>query len=109
MDDPVKYVKEKLDLFLTIAKKDPMEAVRFVPEVAGGLGVLVVTLIAFIAGAIAMSSSAPSKEDVKQAAKKAKEAAVDTKDRAVDAASTGVETAKAEANKRTTRSTAAAE
>src|SRR5690349_5368947 len=45
-EDPVKYVKEKLDLFISIAKTDPVEAIRFLPEVAGGIGVLLVTLIA---------------------------------------------------------------
>jgi calnexin len=110
-DDPVKYVKEKLDLFITIAKKDPMEAIRFLPEVAGGIGVVVVTVLALLVGAIGFSSSsaAPSKEDVKKSAEKAKEKAVEAKDQAADAASSGVETVKAEVNKRTTRSSGAAE
>src|SRR3954467_2444837 len=29
-DYPVAYIKEKLDLFLTIAKRDPIESVKFV-------------------------------------------------------------------------------
>ena len=107
MDDPVLYVREKFELFLTIAKRDPIEAIKFVPEVAGGLGALVVLLIAFVAAAIGMSSpAAPSKEDIKKAAQKAKDSAKDAKDQAVDAAASGVETAKGEINKRTTRSTA---
>ncbi len=110
-DDPVKYVKEKLELFITIAKKDPVEAIRFLPEVAGGIGVIIVTVLALLIGAVGFgsSSAAPSKEDVKKAAEKAKEKALDVKDQAVDAASSGVETAKAEVNKRTTRSSGAAE
>jgi calnexin len=111
-DDPVKYVKEKLDLFITIAKKDPVEAIRFLPEVAGGIGVAVVTLLALLISVIgfgASSSAAPSKEDVKKAADKAKEKAVEVKDQVVDAASSGVDTAKAEVSKRTTRSSGAAE
>jgi calnexin len=109
-DDPVTYVKEKFDLFLTIAKRDPIEAVKFVPEVAGGLGALVVALIAFVVGAISLSSPAtPSKEDIKKAAQKAKDTAVSAKDQAVDAAASGADTVKAEANKRTTRSAAPSE
>lgn len=110
-DDPVTYVKEKLDLFITIAKKDPMEAIRFLPEVAGGIGVAVVTVLALLIGAIGFgsSSTAPSKEDIKKTAEKAKDKAVEAKDQAVDAASSGVETAKAEVNKRTTRSSGSAE
>lgn len=110
-EDPVKYVKEKLDLFITLAKKDPMEAIRFLPEVAGGIGVVVITVVALLIGAIGFgsSSSAPSQEDIKKAAEKAKEKAIEAKDQAVDAASSGVETVKAEVNKRTTRSSGAAE
>src|SRR5271154_4223092 len=108
MDDPVTYVKEKFELFITIAKRDPMEAIRFVPEVAGGLGALVVLLVALVAGAIAMSRpAAPSKEDMKKAAQKAKAAVTDVKDKAADAVTSGADTAKAEVNKRATRSTVA--
>jgi calnexin len=109
-DDPVTYVKEKFDLFLTIAKRDPIEAIKFVPEIAGGLGALVVVLIAFVVGAISLSSpAAPSKEDVKKAAQKAKDSAVSAKDHAADSVSSGADAAKAEVNKRTTRSNAPAE
>ena len=109
-DDPVTYVKEKFDLFLTIAKRDPIEAIKFVPEIAGGLGALVVVLIAFVVGAISLSSpAAPSKEDVKKAAQKVKDSAASAKDQAVDSVSSGADAAKAEVNKRTTRSNAPAE
>lgn len=106
-EDPVKYVKERLELFVTLAKKDPVEAIRFLPEVAGGIGVVAVTVLAVLIGAIVGltgSSSVPTKEDVKKAAEKAKAKTVDAKDQAVDAASSGIETAKADVNKRTTRS-----
>ena len=112
MDDPVKYVTEKLDLFITLAKKDPVEAIRFLPEVAGGIGVAIITVVALLIGAVGLGASspaAPSKEDIKKAAEKAKDKAVQAKDQAVDAASSGVETAKAEVNKRTTRSSGSAE
>ena len=108
MDDPVTYVKEKLDLFITLAKKDPVEAIKFMPEIAGGIGGALALVIAVVF-ALLGSGSAPSKEDIKKSAQKAKESAVDAKDKAADAVSSGADTAKAEVNKRTTRSTAATE
>jgi len=105
-DDPVKYVQEKINLFIEIAKRDPVEAVKFVPEVAGGLGVLLVTVLAIIVTTVVGSGAAPSKEQVKAQAKKAKDAAVDAKDKAAEAVSSGAEKAQAEVNKRTTRSSA---
>ena len=104
MDDPVTYVKEKVNLFITIAKSDPVEAIRFVPEVAGGLGVLAVTLIAVILGAVGMGSSPPPQ--VKKAVEKTKENAAIAKDKVAEAASSGAEKVQAEVNKRTTRSSA---
>lgn len=105
-DDPVTYIKEKVKLFAEIAQRDPVEAIKFVPEVAGGLGVLVVTIFAILISALVGSGAAPSKEQVKAQADKAKKAAVDAKDKAAEAVSTGAEKAQADVNKRATRSTA---
>jgi calnexin len=105
-DDPVTYVKEKFDLFVEIAKRDPVEAVKFVPEVAGGLGVIAVTIIALLASLLIGSGAAPSQEQVKAQAKKAKAQAVDAKDKAAEAVASGSEKAQAEVNKRTTRANA---
>ncbi|KAF9735762.1 hypothetical protein PMIN06_010011 [Paraphaeosphaeria minitans] len=105
-DDPVLYVKEKVNLFIEIFQRDPVEAVKFVPEVAGGLGVIVVTVLAILASALFGSGAAPSTEQVKAQAEKAKKAAVDAKDKVAEAAATGAEKAQAEVNKRTTRSSA---
>ena len=106
-DDPVLYIKEKFNLFVEIAKRDPVEAIKFVPEVAGGLGVLAVTIIAILASLLGGgAAAAPSKEQLKAQAEKAKKAAVDAKDKAAEAVSTGAEKAQAEVNKRTTRSNA---
>jgi calnexin len=105
-DDPVRYVKEKTALFVEIAKRDPVEAIKFVPEVAGGLGVIAVTIFALLASLVLGSGAAPSKEQVKAQATKAKGAAVDAKDKAAAAVATGAEKAQAEVNKRTTRSNA---
>lgn len=100
LDDPVTYVKEKLDLFLTIAAKDPVEAIKFVPEVPTAIGGLLVTILA-LAG-ILTSGGAPA--PVKKAAADVKEKAKDAKDKAAEAVATGAENVKAEANKRATRS-----
>ncbi|KAK1752457.1 Calnexin [Echria macrotheca] len=99
-DDPVKYITEKLDLFLTIAKRDPVEAIKFVPEVAGGLAAIALTLVAVLLSALGGGSAVPA----------AKKAVVDVKDKAKDlkgevkAAASGADTGKTEASKRNTRS-----
>ncbi|KAI9745209.1 MAG: hypothetical protein M1818_001487 [Claussenomyces sp. TS43310] len=103
MDDPVHYIKEKLDLFFTIAQNDPIQAVKFVPEAAGGLVAVLVTLIALVIGIVSMgSSTAPPA--VKKAAADVKASTADAKDKAVDAASSAVDQAKETVSKRTTRS-----
>ncbi|KAI4163848.1 MAG: hypothetical protein LQ342_002621 [Letrouitia transgressa] len=107
MDDPILYVREKVTLFWTIAQKDPLEAARFVPEVAGGIGVLAVTILAVIIGGLVGGSKATPQ--IKKAAEEAKKAASDAKDQAVDAASSGAEKVQSEVNKRTTRSSGPAE
>lgn len=99
MDDPMFYIKEKLDLFLTIAQNDPIQAIKFVPEVAGGIAAIVATLLALIVGLVSMGGSTPA--PVKKAAEKAKAAATDAKEKV---AASGVEATKG-AEKRTTRST----
>lgn len=98
LDDPVLYVKEKLDLFYTIAKKDPIEAIRFVPEAAGGIAAVLVTLVAILVGLAGLGSTAPA---AKKVAADVKEKAKVATDKVAEAAATGVETAKAEVNKRT--------
>ncbi|KAG8623345.1 hypothetical protein KVT40_008321 [Elsinoe batatas] len=103
-DDPVHYVKEKLDLFLTIAKSDPVQAAKFVPEVAGGIAVLAITILALVLGAF--SGSAPSKEQVKATASDAKIKATEAKDKAAETMASGADAAQEEVKKRTTRSSA---
>ncbi|KAI9828683.1 MAG: hypothetical protein M1832_001786 [Thelocarpon impressellum] len=108
LDDPILYIKEKLELFITIARENPVEAVKFVPEVAGGLAALAVTVVALLVGIVSMAGgSAPPQ--VKKGVEKAKGAAADAMDKVVDATSTGAEAVKTEAQKRTTRSSASAE
>ncbi len=110
-DDPVTFVKEKLSLFYTLAKKDPIEAIKFMPEVAGGIGGALALLIAIVVGLAGLggSAAAPSKEDIKKTAQKAKEAATDAAAKVQDATVTGAETARTEVNKRVTRSTGGSE
>lgn len=119
MDDPVLYIREKVDEFYTIAKKDPMQAVKTLPEVAGGIGAVAATIIVLIVSVLGMTGGSPPPQ-VKRAAEKAKQVAVDTKDQVIDAANTGkdqvvdaantaTERAQAEVNKRTTRSSGLAE
>ena len=107
-DDPVAYVREKVDLFYDIAKNDPIQAVKMLPEVAGGIGALVVTVIALLVAIVGMGTKGvPPK--AKEAAEKAKAKAIETKDQAADITSTGAEKVQAEVNKRTTRSSGPAE
>ena len=102
LDDPKLYIQEKLDLFLTIAKNDPLEAIKFVPEIAGGLAALFVTVVALLFGLIGLvSSPAPA---AKKVATDVKEKAKGAKDKVASAAATGAETSKSEATKRATRS-----
>lgn len=108
MDDPVHYVREKLDLFYTIAKGDPVQAIKFMPEVAGAIGTVVALVLATVIGLLTRSGASPPPQ-VKKAADNAKKAALDTKDQVVDAAASGAEKLQGEANKRTTRSSGPAE
>ncbi|TKX23472.1 calnexin-like protein [Elsinoe australis] len=104
MDDPVHYIKEKTELFLTLAKSDPIAAARFVPEVAAGIAVIAITLLGLVLGAV--GGSAPSKEQVKAKATEAKDKATEAKDKVADSVTTGAEAANEEVKKRTTRSSA---
>lgn len=107
MDDPVFYVREKLDLFLTIAKRDPIQAVQFVPEIAGGLAVLTVTVIALLIGLIGGgAAAAPSKEEIKKQAGQAKDKAVAAKDNVVESVSSSADVAQTEIKQRTGRASA---
>ena len=99
-DDPVTYIKQKADLFLTIAQQDPLQAIQVVPEIAGGIAAVFVTVIAIIASLIGMGSSPAVQKKAGEAKEKVKEA----KDKAVSATASGADKAKAELTKRTTRS-----
>ena len=112
-ENPMHYAREKIELFAAIFRADPIEAIKFVPEVAGGILALSITVIAILFSIIGLNSAtlpAPVKDagkKAKDAGKKAKETAVEVKDKAADAVASGAETLKAETQKRTTRSTSA--
>lgn len=99
LDDPVHYAKEKLDLFMTIAQKDPIQAIKFVPDAALGIAAVLLSLLAVVASLVFGGSAAPPKP-----AQKGKEKEKDEKDKAAEATTTGAEKSKGEATKRTTRS-----
>jgi len=106
-DDPVLYVREKFDLFLTIAKRDPIEAVKFVPEVAGGLAVLAVTVLVLLMGVVGGgAAAAPSKEEMKAKADKAKSKATEVKDSVVEGVSSSAQAVQAETKQRSGRTSA---
>lgn len=99
-EDPVTFVREKVDYFVGLAKQDPVGAVKQVPEVAGGLVALLATMVLIIVGAVGASSPAPAP------AKKGKEAAGKTKEKTGQASSSSADTGKGGATKRNTRSSA---
>lgn len=98
-EDPVTFVRQKVDQFVGLAKEDPIHAAKTVPEVAGGLVVLLLTSILVIVGAIGSSSPAP-------ADKKGKKPASAGKEKTGEATSSSADTGKSGATKRTTRSSA---
>lgn len=100
-EDPVAFIKQKLDLFITIAKHDPIEAIKFVPEVAVAAAVGALTLLGVLISLLAAGSAAPAKAN-----NASKEAAKDGKDEVASATASAVKQGKSEVNKRTTRSSA---
>lgn len=97
---PLTYIREKVDLFVTEAKQNPVQAVKLVPEVAGGLGAILLATILFIVGAISASSPSPA---AKGAAQKGKEAASAAKEKSAEGTSSSADT-KSGATKRNTKS-----
>lgn len=108
-EDPVTYVKEKLDLFITVAKQDPIGAIRFVPEVAIGLALGALTVLGVLIGMLTSATAVPKAKD--QVKKKAGKKEADKKTEAAQAVhevavGTAVDAAQnQEATRRQTRST----
>ncbi|KAJ5505470.1 Concanavalin A-like lectin/glucanase subgroup [Penicillium expansum] len=99
-EDPVTFVRQKVNHFVELAKEDPINAAKTLPEVAGGLGALLLTMILIVVGAISASSPAAPAE------KKGKQPAGAPKEKKEQAVSSSAETSKGGATKRTTRSSA---
>lgn len=59
-EDPVAFMKAKLELFFALVQKDPIAAIKTVPEAAGGIAALAFTIFAILFGLIGMAS-APAK------------------------------------------------
>ncbi|ERS98008.1 hypothetical protein HMPREF1624_06181 [Sporothrix schenckii ATCC 58251] len=96
LDDPILFVKEKINAFIAIASADPIEAVKQVPEVPGGIAALVLVLLS---GLFVLGGSAPAAPAGKPAATQSK-----GKDKQEAVVVSGVDTGKEGATKRATRS-----
>ncbi len=97
LDDPVLYIKEKFELFVTLAAKDPLEAVKFVPEVPAAIG----ALLAIVIGSLVVIGGGSAAPAAKKVATDAKDK---VKDKVAEATASGTDGGKDGATKRTTRS-----
>lgn len=99
-EDPVGFAREKVDQFILVAKENPIEAVKQVPEVTGALVTLFLATTLIVVGAVGSSKPA-----AQPATKKGKEAAGSSQEKKSDeATSTSADTGKGEATKRTNAS-----
>ncbi|KAF8469607.1 Calreticulin family-domain-containing protein [Kalaharituber pfeilii] len=101
-EDPLAYIKFKLELFLATVQKDPVGAVKAFPETAGGIFAVFATLFAVLAGLISMAS-APAKVTKAPAQKKAAEEKKAPTPAKKEAASSSSEDEKKKTTRRTTR------
>ena len=109
MDDPLRYIQDKFEVFMLVAQKDPIEAIKAVPEIAGAFVALFGVVIAVLFAMFSIGNVEKAQAQARTAAQKAKDAAITTKDKVAEAAATGSEKVQSEVQKRTTRSSAAAE
>lgn len=56
-EDPITFIRDKLELFFAVLRRDPMAAIQTFPEVTGGLVALVGTVLALLFGLISLSSA----------------------------------------------------
>ena len=99
-EDPVAYMVAKFELFFALVQKDPIAAIKAVPEAAGGIAALAFTLFSLIAGLLSMAS-APTK--IAQPAPKKTEKVAEKKPAVVEKDSSSSEDDKKKASRRTTR------
>lgn len=70
-EDPVAYIRQKLEMFFALLKRDPVSAFRLVPEVGGTLVVLVGTFLALLFGLVSSATAPAAKvQDKAKAVKK---------------------------------------
>lgn len=99
-EDPVTFIKDKLELFFAVLQRDPMAAIQTLPEVAGGLLAVVGTVLALLFGLISMASAPTTvKKPVVDAKKKVE--AKDKKETETSGSST--ESDKPKATRRTSK------
>lgn len=56
-EDPVAFLKQKLEVFIAVAQRDPIAAFKEFPEVAGSIIAAIVTIFAILGGLISMATS----------------------------------------------------
>lgn len=66
-DDPVEFVKQKLELFFAVAQQDPVSAFKAFPEIAGALVAGILTIFGILFSLIS-AASAPAKVPAKKLA-----------------------------------------
>jgi calnexin len=100
-EDPVAFIKEKLELFLAVVQKDPVGAIQSFPDVAGVLFAGAATLFAIMFGLISMAT-APAK--VKKDSAPASDKKPETKiQEAAEAEGSSTESDKPKATRRTSK------
>lgn len=58
-EDPAQFIKQKLEYFIELVKRDPVSAIRLAPDVAGSLAVLIGTFLFLLFGLVS-SAAAPA-------------------------------------------------
>lgn len=99
-ENPIAFIRFKLELFLSLVQKDPMGAIKAHPDTAGAIGALFVTLFALIAGLVGLAS-APVKVPKAAPTKKVEEKK--TAPAKKEEASSSEDDGKKKATRRTTR------
>ncbi|EZF33950.1 hypothetical protein H101_02494 [Trichophyton interdigitale H6] len=96
--DPIGYVRAKIDRFTSLAQDDPVAALQAVPEVGGAIGAILASLLIII-GMFGLSSPAPPAKSTGKAAEKTE------KEKTTEAVTaSGADSGQGEAKKRAAKS-----
>ncbi|KAF2403913.1 putative calcium-binding protein precursor cnx1 [Trichodelitschia bisporula] len=102
-EDPIKFITQKVEKFMAIAKVDVLEAFKTVPEVGGTIFTVALVFVSILLTMLT-GGGAPAPAQVKAKAKeiadKVADKTKDAKDKAAEAVATGAQNAKGEAQKR---------